>query len=460
MKKYKRVLHIFRRDLRLKDNIALNAAHEWADEVVPVFIRDPRQATEANPYTGEHFLQFFAESLIDLDAQLQKHRSRLYVWNGEAEQILPVILKETAAEAIFYNKDYTPFSEQRDTRIKDICATNHVPVHPYDDALLTAPGTVLTQKMEPYAVFTPFYRAASTKQVPEPHITPGTYSAENAFATEKGISVVHPLRKTTRLAMTGGREHALRQLDHACELSSYHTSRDMLAEDGTSRLSPYLKLGCLSVREVYHAITRAHPRAHEPLTRQLYWRDFFTHLLFFHPEVLGSAFKPAYNRIKWEEPGEMFEQWKRGETGFPIVDAGMRQLNQTGWMHNRARMITASFLVKDLHIDWQEGERYFAKQLLDYDPAVNNGSWQWVAGTGADAAPYFRIFNPWLQQKKFDPEALYIKRWVEELRDIPTAIIHGWEDVQDGLYSTYPRPMCNHRLEAEETKRRFGVALS
>jgi deoxyribodipyrimidine photo-lyase len=333
-------------------------------------------------------------------------------------------------------------------------------VHAYDDALLTTPGSVLTQKMEPYAVFTPFYRAASTKEISRPHTSPSTYIPETSFSTEKGITIMQPLEKTNHLALRGGRESALHQLEHASQLSSYRTSRDVPSQDGTSRLSPYLKLGCLSVREVYHALVEAHPRTHEPLTRQLYWRDFFTHLLFFHPTVLGSAFKPAYDRIKWDSPGEAFELWKRGETGFPIVDAGMRQLNATGWMHNRVRMITASFLVKDLHIDWREGERYFAQQLIDYDPAVNNGSWQWVAGTGADAAPYFRIFNPWLQQKKFDPDATYIKMWVKELSDVPVATIHAWEDEQGGLYTTYPRPMLNHRLEADETKRRFGVALS
>lgn len=309
-------------------------------------------------------------------------------------------------------------------------------------------------------MFTPFYRAAQLKQVPEPRTTKPTYVRDTSFHTEEGVQVIAPFLKGKRLAAQGGRAHAQEQLARACELSSYHTSRDLLAEDGTSRLSPHIKLGSLSVREVYHALKKSQPHTHEPLTRQLYWRDFFTHLIFFHPGVVGSAFKPAYNRIKWDTPGESFERWKRGETGFPIVDAGMRQLNETGWMHNRARMITASFLVKDLHVDWREGERYFAQQLIDYDPAVNNGSWQWVAGTGADAAPYFRTFNPWLQQKKFDPDASYIKQWVPELRDVPTPVIHAWEEEQGGLFTAYPRPLLTHRLEAEETKRRFGVALS
>lgn len=460
MKKYKRALHLFRRDLRLEDNTALNAAHELAEEVVPVFILDTRQATLENPYTGEHFLHFLAETLGSLNTDLERHHSRLYIWKGKSEETLRDILEETGCGAVFYNKDYTPFSQERDLGIKGLCEKRSVALHTYDDALLTTPGTVLTQQVEPYAVFTPFYRAARTKEVPQPRTIEGVYVHEASFATEEGIHVVTPFLKDKKLAVQGGRECGLKQLAHACELSSYHTSRDILAEDGTSRLSPYLKLGTLSVREVYHALVHAHPRTHEPLTRQLYWRDFFTHLIFFHPGVLGSTFKPAYNRIKWNPKGESFERWKRGETGFPIVDAGMRQLNETGWMHNRARMITASFLVKDLHIDWREGEQYFAQKLIDYDPAVNNGSWQWVAGTGADAAPYFRIFNPWLQQKKFDPEATYIKQWVPELRDVPTSVIHVWEEEQGDLFTSYPRPLLNHRLEAEETKRRFGIALS
>ncbi|MBP9669645.1 MAG: deoxyribodipyrimidine photo-lyase [Candidatus Pacebacteria bacterium] len=460
MARYKRALFVFRRDIRLEDNTALNAACADADEVVCAFVLDDRQVSSVNPYAGEHLLQFMAESLVDVDAALVKKGSRLHVWCGTAEEVIPRVAAETACESVYFNRDYTPFAQARDTAVSEQCAARGIAVHSYDDAVLVAPGKVLTQKVEPYSVFTPFYRAARTGPVPHPETNHGTTIAL-AQGRDAGIEALAPLLRNRKLAASGGRTAAKKKMEQLDRYTHYADERDMVAEDGTTLLSPYLKHGCVSVREVYWALQAALPHAHEPLTRQLYWRDFFTHLMFFHPAVLGHAFKPLYDRVSWDEPGERFERWKKGETGFPIVDAGMRQLNETGWMHNRARMITASFLVKDLHIDWREGERYFATKLIDYDPAVNNGSWQWVAGTGADAAPYFRIFNPWLQQKKFDPEARYIKRWVPELETVPVEDIHAWNDRAGGLFEAakYPAPMLDHRAEAEEAKRRFGRAL-
>lgn len=451
-KKYKKALHIFRRDLRLKDNTALNEALKHAEEVTLVFILDPRQASKENPYRGEHFLQFMQESLQDLAQEVEKRGGVLHVYEGEVERVLPGILKEHEAEAIFYNKDYTPFSLKRDVAMQSVAQKMAIGVHGYDDALLCTPGTVLTGSGKPYSVFTPFYRAALAKEIAKPvPLHAGTFTKGKKPDIRLVVS-------PKNLAVRGGAMHVQKILKRLDEFRAYKTQRDMPNEDGTTKLSAYIKLGCVSVREVYCALREKLPHTHEPLTRQLFWRDFFTHITFFHPDVLGSAFRTEYDKVTWNEPGEAFERWKEGKTGFPIVDAGMRQLNETGWMHNRVRMITASFLVKDLHIDWREGEKYFAQKLVDYDPAVNNGSWQWVAGTGADAAPYFRIFNPWLQQKKFDPECGYIKKWVPELRDVSARDIHNWEEVSQSLFAAhaYPVPMVNHREEAEETKHRFG----
>ncbi len=222
--------------------------------------------------------------------------------------------------------------------------------------------------------------------------------------------------------------------------------------DATSRLSAHLKFGTCSVREVYYAIVQQLSPEH-PLLRQLYWRDFFTHIAFHYPHVFGKAFHPQYDNLVWDNNRGHFQRWAEGTTGFPIVDAGMRELNATGFMHNRVRMIVASFLTKDLHISWRWGERYFAQHLVDYDPAVNNGNWQWAASTGCDAQPYFRIFNPWLQQQKFDPDCQYIYRWIPELNGIPATIIHKWYSKH--VDAPYPAPMLDHARESQIAKERY-----
>lgn len=451
MQRYRVSIHLFRRDLRRSDNTALNQALLQSKVVVPVFITDPRQVGEENSYRGDHTLQFLQESLTDLDGVLQREGGGLHLHEGIAEDIVPKLVRTYGAEAVFLNKDYTPFSVTRDTALSAALTHSGVPLHQYDDALITPPGAVLTGERKPYSVFTPFYQSARQRAVPKPVTERGT------FLPGKTVSV-RLVGATKKLAVHGGATAAQEILRHLTDHVRYTTTRDIPAQPGTTKLSAYLKFGCVSPRQVYWALRDALPHAYEPLVRQLYWRDFFTHIAFFHPGVFGAAWKSQYNRVEWNIPGRVFEAWKAGMTGFPIVDAGMRELNETGWMHNRVRMITASFLVKDLHIDWREGERYFAQQLVDYDPAVNNGSWQWVAGTGADAAPYFRVFNPWLQQKKFDPDCAYIHQWVPELREVSVKDIHGWETVSHEIPAacTYPAPLCIHKDEAEETKRRFG----
>jgi len=236
------------------------------------------------------------------------------------------------------------------------------------------------------------------------------------------------------------------------ECQDYQQQRDYPALSAGSGLSAYLKFGCCSVREAYYAVIETLGSEH-PLLRQLYWRDFFTHIGFHFPHVFGHAFHRKYDALAWQNNQDDFLRWTEGRTGFPIVDAGLRELNQTGGMHNRVRMIAASFLVKDLHISWRWGERYFAQHLIDYDPCVNNGNWQWAASTGCDAQPYFRIFNPWLQQKKFDVDCLYIKRWLPELRPFSATMIHQWHKKQ--VTCDYPAPMLDHALRSRQAKALF-----
>src|SRR5581483_2326939 len=250
--------------------------------------------------------------------------------------------------------------------------------------------------------------------------------------------------------LQGGREEAQQLLKNVRDLKSYGRTHDYPAYD-TSHLSAHLKFGTLSVREVYYAIMQSLDVPHF-LIRQLYWRDFFIYIAFNHPTVFGHPFKKRYEHIPWKTDKTLFNAWCTGTTGFPIVDAGMRELNTTGFMHNRIRMIVASFLVKDLHINWLWGERYFAQKLIDYDPAVNNGNWQWIASTGCDAQPYFRIFNPWLQQKTYDPQCEYIKKWIPELADETPKTIHNWFNIDHSRIKNYRRPIVNHAQESAIAK--------
>ncbi len=257
--------------------------------------------------------------------------------------------------------------------------------------------------------------------------------------------------------MQGGRRQALAIFDALENLKEYQNRRDYPALASTSLLSAHLKFGTVSIREAFYAVQCALGVDH-PLLRQFYWRDFFTHIAYHFPEVFGHAFVRKYDALPWRNDQARFYTWAEGRTGFPIVDAGMRELNQTGYMHNRVRMITASFLVKDLHISWRWGERYFAQHLVDYDPCVNNGNWQWAASTGCDAQPYFRIFNPWLQQQKFDADCEYIYRWIPELRPFPPEVIHRWD--KKFAACDYPKPIVDHRFESEKAKEMFRICTN
>jgi deoxyribodipyrimidine photo-lyase len=243
----------------------------------------------------------------------------------------------------------------------------------------------------------------------------------------------------------GGRSAGLKVLDSALKTQKHYSkTRDILSIH-TSLLSPYIKFGCVSIREVFHKF-----RTIKDLTRQLIWREFYMNILYAHPHVLGHAMKPNYNKIRWRTNARYLHAWKTGNTGFPIVDAGMRQLNTTGYMHNRARLIVASFLTKTLLIDWREGEQYFAQKLVDYDPASNNGNWQWIASTGADSQPYFRIFNPYNQSAEVDEDAIYIKTWIPELKDIPAKEIHNWYKYHTEYKIHYPAPIVDYSVQKEK----------
>ncbi|MCF8359698.1 MAG: DNA photolyase family protein [Prolixibacteraceae bacterium] len=455
MKPYLISIHIFRRDLRLYNNTALIAALEQSEKVVPVFIFDPRQLS--NPYKGNNAFEFMVNSLIDLDKQLQQNGSRLYFFRGIAHEVVPEIMKTVKAEAVFANRDYTPFSRDRDRAIAEACQNANVPFNLFADALLNEPEQVQKNDGKPYSVFTPFMKKAKVLEVRKPDDKmPVNYYVEGIESPSRFDDPCSLIENSNPgLRLKGGRNEGLRLLDNMSNLASYETERDLPSVQGTSLLSAHHKFGTVSICETYHRVKDLYSKGH-PLINELYWRDFFTHIVFHFPHVFKGAFREKYDGIPWENDRDKFENWCRGQTGFPIVDAGMRELTTTGFMHNRVRMIVASFLVKDLHIDWRWGERFFANYLIDYDPAVNNGNWQWAASTGCDAQPYFRIFNPWSQQKKLDQDCIYVKKWVPELRDFSEKEIHGLENQQVFL-NAYPVPMINHKQEAQVSKNIFRL---
>lgn len=447
-------LFIFRRDLRLDDNTALINALASSKKVIPCFIFDPRQVNDSNRYKSAHCLQFMIESLKELEHEITRHNGVLYLFHGVAEVVVEKLLLKLPIDALFFNNDYTPFSTMRDNAIKKACADLERACITFDDLTLVPPHSFFNKQKKPYQIFTPFFNAAKkiAVQSPKKFTKPRTSALFTDPIKLPSIDLSRELTRrgkilTTKnelLAVHGGRSKGLQILHEIGDFKNYSSTHD-IPEISTTHLSAYLKFGAISAREAYYAISNK-LGAHHPLIRQLYWRDFFTYIAYHFPRVFGHAFREKYDRSSWSTNRAHFDRWCAGNTGFPIIDAGMRQLNATGFMHNRVRMIVASFLAKDLQIDWRKGERYFAQQLVDYDPAVNNGNWQWCASTGADAQPYFRTFNPWLQQKKFDPECVYVKTWVPELRAHSARQIHGLHKTSvDG----YPAPM----IEREKKKR-------
>ena len=440
-------LFVFRRDLRLEDNTALIQALSDSDQVIPCFILDPRQL-ESNEYRSLNAIQFMFESLRELNSELLENDSLLYLFKGKSEQVISQLL--THVDAVYLNRDYTPFSIKRDNSIKNLCLKSGKKFVLCDDLLLHRPENVSTKTGGTYQVFTPFYKNVIQKEIPIP--ISNTHS--NYSKIDLDNLPINTLKTNTNedIFVRGGRKNAIHILNDVTQFKNYSDERNYPSPSCTTGLSVHNKFGTISVREFYHAIKNQFGKDHTLIT-QLIWRDFYTHIAFHHPYVFGNNFRKKYDQIQWSANTGHFEKWCTGLTGFPIVDAGMRQLNTTGWMHNRIRMVVSSFLTKSLRINWQWGEKYFAQNLIDYDPCVNNGSWQWAASTGCDAQPYFRIFNPWRQQERFDKECKYIKEWIPELRDHSSKEIHNWNGC-----STYPGPIIDHKSEARRTLELFKSA--
>ncbi len=454
MSKHETSLFIFRRDLRVYDNKGLAEALNNSNIVIPVFFLEDKYLNPENERLYRpNALQFIFESFVELDEKLKSLKSRLFIFKGDLFDNLKKLLLSQEIDAVYVNEDYSPLSKTRDVGIKEICEEKEISFQSIFDHLLTKPGSVLTQDEKPYRVFTPFYKSALSKKIDKPE-----YKITKNFFEGKIKNTYHACdlekflpEKNKDLAQRGGRKKAVFILKKIKEHKNYKVERDIPSEDGTTNLSAHVRFGTISIREFYWKVREEFNKNHT-LIQELFWRDFYYHLGFFHPHVFKGCFLEKYDELKWENDEAKFKAWCDGKTGFPIVDAGMRQLNKTGWMHNRLRMIVASFLTKDLHIDWRWGENYFRKHLVDYDPFSNNGGWQWAASTGADAQPYFRIFNPWRQQERFDPEAKFIKKWVPELIEMGAKSIHKLYETSLFKESDYPEPIVDHKTESEIAK--------
>jgi len=457
--KFDNGLFIFRRDLRIIDNNGLNLLNQTCNNIYTVFIFTPEQVGRQNEYKSDNAVQFMIESLMDLEDNIKKEGGKLYTFYGDNTNIIKTLIDALDIQTVCFNLDYTPYAIKRDTEIMEMCKKKDVVVQYDHDYYLHVPGSILTGSGAVYQKFTPYYNAAKSKPVQSPSGKRKISFAKTTKRLEKTISLDDAMDKFTKInpniLVHGGRDNGLKQLKIAAKnIAHYAKTRDELSKS-TSQLSAYIKFGCVSIREVYK-----HFRSKTDFIRQLYWRDFYANVLYAFPRVLGHALKPKYDKIKWHHNQRWFDAWSNGETGIPIVDASQRQLLQSGWTHNRGRMISSSILTKILLIDWKKGEKFYAQHLVDYDIGNNNGGWQWSAGTGADAQPFFRYFNPYMQSKEHDPDCTYIKTWIPELRDVPAKDIHNWENTWMNYKDTgYPKPIVNYKEQKEISMKMYKDAL-
>lgn len=409
----------FRRDLRLNDNTGLTQALADGLPVIPLFIFD-ENITSRLPLDDAR-ITFIYRQLKTINRELDIYKSSILLKKGTPDAIWHSLLAEYDINKVFANTDYEPYSIKRDRSIQSLLQQHASKLVLFNDHLIAAPGEVLKKDNKPYTVFTPF-KNQWLQQMPELL----TYVGNQAPSTNNFHKFNNPLPSLNTL---GFQESHLRVEPYKTEnIAGYANARDNPEPEGTTRLGPHLRYGTVSIREIVETAKQTDP----VFLNELIWREFFMHILSHFPHVEYESFQKKYNTMAWRNHQDEFALWCRGETGYPIVDAGMKQLNKTGYMHNRIRMITAGFLCKDLLIDWRWGETYFAEKLLDYELSSNNGNWQWAAGTGCDAAPYFRVFNPATQQKRFDPQHLYIKKWIPDYSP-----------------SRYIKPIVDHKMARE-----------
>ena len=419
----------FRRDLRIEDNIGFVAALEENDRVLPVFIFDELITNELE--TDDPRITFIYESLEKINKTFSKYGSSLLILKGTPLEVWKELLRDYDMSALYYNKDYEPYARERDKKVEELLQQASVESRSFKDQVIFEEDEVVKGDMKPYHVFTPY----KNKWLSLYKNTETTKKAQ----LRKLIQYKMPFPEITELQFEHS-EIKVKPFDLS-KAQRYEEDRDYPFREGGTHLGPHLRFGTISIRKLVKEIKKES----DVLLSELIWREFFMQILYHYPDVVHENFKSKYNGVVWRNNKEDFERWCQGMTGYPLVDAGMRELNSTGYMHNRVRMITAGFLCKHLLIDWRWGEAYFASKLLDYELASNNGNWQWAAGTGCDASPYFRIFNPTSQVKKFDKDLIYIRRWIPEYETFD-----------------YPSPIVEHKMARERALKtyRSGIQIN
>lgn len=428
------VIFWFRRDLRLKDNAGLFHALNENDKVLPIFIYDKNTLDKLNK--SDHRVDFIEYSLKKLNDLLKKNNKSISIYYGKPVKVFSELIKKYNVTKVYSNKDYTPYSIKRDKKVEELLKVNNIDFNSYKDHVLFEKYEVVKDDNTPYKVYTPFSRKWLIKM---------SENKIDFFNSEKYIyKFFNEKRGFLTLKEIGFEKSILSPLNlnlSSDTINNYEKTRNFPFVNGTSKIGLHLRFGTISTREM---IVKAEVSKNKTFLKELVWREFFQQILFHYPHTINKSFKPKYDRIEWLNNENQFKKWCSGQTGYPLVDAGMRELNQTGFMHNRVRMLVGSFLCKHLLIDWRWGEAYFAKKLFDYETASNVGNWQWVAGCGVDASPYFRIFNPHEQIKKFDKNLIYTKKWVPEFESdqyVEPIVIH--KDARERCLLTYKKALNN-----------------
>lgn len=467
--RYRRALFWFRRDLRAYDNAGLYHALKSAREVYCIFVFD-REILDGLPHPADRRVEFIHGSVVELKERLRALGGDLLVRYARASDDIPRFAAELGINAVFANEDYEPAAIVRDMKVAQRLAEQGIAFEAFKDQVVFAKGEVLSKSDKPYSVYTPYKNAWLHRLDPffvkaypiEPYrerLVCRSVDAGVPTLEEMGFAPTN----LKALGIAPGMSAATATFgDFQARIAKYDEARNFPSAEGVSYLSVHLRFGTISIRELAAFAHRRRGAGAQTWLSELIWRDFYFQILHHFPRVASGPFKPEFRMLVWENNEALFAAWCEGRTGYPIVDAAMRQLNQTGYMHNRLRMIVASFLTKDLLIDWRWGEKYFADRLNDYDLAANNGGWQWAASTGCDAQPYFRIFNPVSQSERFDPKGAFIRRYVPELGDAPAALIHApWtmspaeqNDANVIVGKNYPAPIVDHN-----ERRKLALAL-
>ena len=452
-------IFIFTRDLRLEDNIPLIDALKNNKYLLPIFVFNPNQITDENSYKSNNCVQFMIECLDDLNHSLKKKGSKLFYFYGDTSDIVKKIVNKSdkfEIKSVYISQDYTFFAKKREKDLAKVCKELEIDLNIMENHMLTGVDKVKKDDGTFYKKFTPYYRTALKLDVNEPkknsynNYVKKSYSLD--FEYDKDIHKFY--KKNNNILVKGGRDNALDILKDIKNYTNYNKDREIPSIRGTTYLSAYLKFNVVSVREVYKYFDKL--SGSNKLRTQLYWRDFYMHIMYHYNPIKSNR---KYD-IKWENNPTWIKKWKSGETGIPIIDAAMTQMNTIGWMHNRCRMIVSNFLIKIMRCDWTIGEKYFAQMLVDYDFCNNSGGWNWSASSfsghdfSVDSQPYFRVFNPWRQAETYDSDCIYIKKWLPQLKDVPNKDILKWNDseIREKYKNIdYPKPMIED-IQAEFKK--------